>query len=114
PDVSYVGDAACAACHRDIRDAYHRHPMGRSAVLPSEPADGVEKYDRATPPRFTAFGNMEYLVESRGELFIHTEVVKDPSGREVARTELPVIAGIGSGTRGRSYLFARDGSLWQS
>jgi predicted CXXCH cytochrome family protein len=114
PGVAYVGDATCAQCHKDLTDSFHRHPMGRSAILLSDPPDGVEKYDRATPPRFTAFGHMEYLVETRGDSFVHTEIVKDPSGREVARTEAPVVAGIGSGTRGRSYLCARDGSLWQS
>src|SRR5262245_28117731 len=30
PDVKYVGDGACADCHRDVSDNYHRHPMGRS------------------------------------------------------------------------------------
>src|ERR1700720_2764393 len=31
PGVAYVGDAACAGCHRDIAKRYHAHPMGRSA-----------------------------------------------------------------------------------
>src|SRR5947209_4248935 len=32
PDVRYVGDAACAGCHKDIAESYARHPMGRSLV----------------------------------------------------------------------------------
>src|SRR5689334_18423340 len=31
PDVTYVGDVACAGCHAEIDKAYHAHPMGRSA-----------------------------------------------------------------------------------
>src|SRR5581483_2731240 len=30
PEVRYVGDQACARCHRRITDSYRRHPMGRS------------------------------------------------------------------------------------
>ena len=30
PGVAYVGDAACARCHREIAVDYHSHPMGRS------------------------------------------------------------------------------------
>ena len=30
PGVAYVGDAACARCHREIALDYHSHPMGRS------------------------------------------------------------------------------------
>ena len=30
PGVAYVGDAACARCHREIALAYRSHPMGRS------------------------------------------------------------------------------------
>src|SRR5437016_3674783 len=30
PEVQYVGDAACAECHKDVSDAYRQHPMGRS------------------------------------------------------------------------------------
>jgi len=113
PGVAYVGDARCALCHKDLASSFHHHPMGRSAVLLSDPPDGVEKYG-PSPPHFPAFGNAEYLVESRGESFVHTEIIKDSSGHEAARTDVPVIAGIGSGTRGRSYVCARDGSLWQS
>src|SRR5690348_7016201 len=30
PDVRYVGDEACARCHRKLAESYHQHPMGRS------------------------------------------------------------------------------------
>ena len=114
PDVAYVGDAACAPCHRELNDSYHRHPMGRSAAAATDPADGVGSFDPAKPPRFTVFGHVDFLVERRGNQLVHTEVIKDASGSEALRTEAAVVVSIGSGTRGRSYLCARDGSLWQS
>ena len=114
PDVQYVGDAACAVCHKDLTESYHRHAMGRSAILPTDPPDGVDRYDPSSPPMLTAFGHIDYRVAKRGETFVHSEVVKDTSGREAIRTEASVVAGIGSGTRGRSYLCIREGALWQS
>jgi predicted CXXCH cytochrome family protein len=104
PNVAYVGDAACAPCHADIDATYHRHPMGRSASLPAnEPA-----------ARFSAHGHVEFLVEPRGDRMVHTELIKLPDGQILATTEAEVVAVIGSGTRGKSYLCQRDGSLWQT
>jgi len=114
PDVQYVGDAACAVCHKELTDSYHRHAMGRSAISPADPPDGVERYDKSAPPKVTAFGHIDYGVERRGNTFVLSETVKDSSGREVSRTDAAMVAGIGSGTRGRSYLCTREGSLWQS
>lgn len=105
PDVAYVGDAACAECHRGITGTYHAHPMGRSASGPPPGAPGAH---------FRAFGHVDFRVDSRNERVTHTETVFGPDGRPVAITPADVTAVIGSGTRGRSYLCARDGSLWQS
>ena len=32
PEVNYVGDEACARCHRKLARTYHQHPMGRTLV----------------------------------------------------------------------------------
>jgi Flp pilus assembly protein TadD len=113
PGVAYVGDAACAPCHQDVCDTFHRHAMGRSAILPTDPADGVEKFTPDARPEFTALGH-EYRVERKGNTLVQTETVRGPDGRPAVVTAAEVVAGIGSGTRGRSYLTARDGSLWQT
>ena len=105
PDVAYVGDAACAPCHLTICDNYHRHPMGRSAARPDP---------TVSPARFTAFGAVEYRVDVRDGKLVHTEVIPGPDGQPISVTPAEVTAVIGSGTRGKSYLCARDGSLWQS
>lgn len=105
PDVVYLGDAACAPCHASICASYHRHPMGRSAARP----------DPAVPSaQFTAFGNVQYRVEVRDGKVLHTEVIPGADGQPASVTAAEVMAVIGSGTRGKSYLCARDGSLWQS
>jgi len=88
--------------------------MGRSAILPTDPSDGVAKYDRSAPPKFTGFGHIAYQVEQRGNEFVHSEVIKDSSGRDSIRTDAVVAVGIGSGTRGRSFLCTREGAIWQS
>ena len=37
PEVHYVGDAECAACHQGRGESYHRHPMGRSLAPATGP-----------------------------------------------------------------------------
>ncbi|HKB03411.1 MAG TPA: tetratricopeptide repeat protein [Gemmataceae bacterium] len=113
PDVAYVGDAACAACHQDIDRSYHQHAMGRSAfVLPAPP--GIERFDPPTRPTFTSFGHIDYRIERQGDKVFHVETVKGADGSSAVTTRAEVVIAIGSGTRGRSYLCIRDGGVWQS
>ncbi len=112
PEVAYVGDAVCAPCHKDIDHSFHKHAMGRSATLAA--ADGVEKFDAAARPTFTAFGRVEYRVERRGDRLMQVESIPGPTDQPPTVTETEVAIAIGSGTRGRSYLCGREGSLWQT
>lgn len=114
PEIAYVGDAACFPCHRDITKSFHRHPMGRSAAMPETLPDGVEKFTEANRTQFTASGNIDYKVERRGEFYVQTETIKGTDGKPAIATEATVVAAIGSGARGRSYLCSRDSSLWQT
>src|SRR5262245_19006755 len=43
PEVRYVGDEACARCHKDMAAAYRKHPMSRS-LAPVAQAEPLEKY----------------------------------------------------------------------
>jgi Tetratricopeptide repeat len=113
PDVGYVGDAACAPCHQDVDQSYHRHPMGRSAyVLPALP--GVERYDEKTRPSFTTLGHIDYRIDRQDGRVFHAETVRGPDGAPAAVTRMEAVVAIGSGTRGRSYLCNRDGAVYQS
>lgn len=107
PNVKYVGDGACAGCHEAITVAYRKHPMGRS-LAPIATATEIEKLAGDVHNPFDAQG-MTYRVERQGDRLIHSESV---AGRIENRA--PVAFAIGSGRRGRSYLFDRDGFLFQS
>jgi hypothetical protein len=98
PNVAYVGDAACRPCHKDLCDSFHQHPMGRSARLPNDSTDGLERFEPNA--RFVAFGH-EYRTDRRGQAFIQTETVRGPDGKTVIEAAGEVVCAIGSGTRGR-------------
>jgi predicted CXXCH cytochrome family protein len=109
PGVRYVGDAACAGCHRKISRSYHSRPMGRSAG----PADGG-------PERYPAVAEAPHLwlsVERRGGRVYHKVVYRDAAGKAIpglGPAEAEVAFAMGSGAQGRSYLVNRDGYLFQS
>jgi predicted CXXCH cytochrome family protein len=111
PEVQYVGDEACARCHQEIADRYHRHPMGRSfapvaQVLAREP--GLAK-----PVTFETQG-LHYTVERRGERLFHRESLRSPQGEVLAQREAEIRWVIGSGTRGYTFVWGEDGYLFQS
>src|SRR5438067_13883708 len=55
PDVKYVGDAECAACHPSQAETYREHPMGRSFAPVAERA-GKDEYGAAVNYQFEQFG----------------------------------------------------------
>jgi hypothetical protein len=110
PGVQYVGDRACAGCHRRLSKAYHAHAMGRS-LAPVSPGDGLERY-----PARVEKSNLELSVGRRGPHVFHKVVYRDPAGKPIPGLafEAEVRFAMGSGTQGRSYLIDRDGFLFQS
>src|SRR5581483_7289058 len=81
PDVKYVGDAACAECHRDIADAYRGHPMGRS-LGPVATVAPRQRYGADDGNPFTAAGS-RFQVERRGDRVFHRQTFADDGGRPV-------------------------------
>src|SRR5262245_50625532 len=69
PGVAYVGDVACARCHREIAEAYRTHPMGRSLSPIGSPGEG--------PPTGTGTGlpieakGVRYSIERRDGRVFH-------------------------------------------
>jgi len=112
PGVGYVGDAACARCHREISEAYRSHPMGRSLAPIAGTKDG--------PPTNLATGlpieekGVQYTIEHRGGKVFHKATRRDADGTLLAEIEAEVRFALGSGTRGIAYLIERDGYLFQS
>ncbi|MGC8640318.1 MAG: tetratricopeptide repeat protein [Isosphaeraceae bacterium] len=112
PGVRYVGDAACARCHKDITLTYSQHPMGRS-LSPIAAAESPGGDEAGGHPLFQAQG-LEYSIERRDGKVLHQETRRDASGHIVARNEAEVRYVLGSGSQGISYLIDRDGFLFQS
>jgi Tfp pilus assembly protein PilF len=112
PDVTYVGDTACADCHPKISASYAQHPMGRS-LAPAGSADGPERYDAAHHNPFMAFGS-QFLIERRADAIRQRETRQDAAGRPIYSVETEIPYALGSGTRGRSYLSVRDGFVFQT
>jgi hypothetical protein len=108
PSVKYVGDAACAGCHRKISDSFHQHPMGRS-LAPVTAATPSERYDTEAHNPFEAFGFL-YRVDRQADRVVHD--VSAPGGP--VRADAEIAYTVGSGQRGRSYLIDHDGYLFQS
>ncbi len=112
PSVKYVGDESCARCHGEISATYKTHPMGRSMTrVGGEPADIA-----SSSSQIAAFdvGSAHYTAERREGRVIHRESQSDATGKVLAEFETEVSYALGSGTRGTTYLFEREGRLYQS
>ncbi|MGH7174139.1 MAG: tetratricopeptide repeat protein [Gemmataceae bacterium] len=112
PEVRYVGDAACAECHRSYAESYHHHSMGRS-LAPVRHLAANQRYDAAVHNPFETEGFRYQILRQEDRVF-HQETVADAQGRVVAEQRVEIDFVIGSGSRAYSYLFQRDGFLFQS
>jgi hypothetical protein len=111
PDVGYIDDAACADCHVEIAKHYRNHPMGRSLAEIAKVVDRFPVNGRESG--FSAFRS-SFQVVRQGKRMIHRQVRLDEEGKPVWSLDLPVDYVIGSGTRGYSFLFQREGFLFQT
>jgi Tfp pilus assembly protein PilF len=102
PD-GYVGNQACARCHSAISDSYAKTSMAR--------ASGAA-IDNLTPADFThAKSGVHFRIYAENnKAWLAFERPNDPSVRGTRE----LLYSIGSGRRGRSYLFATDGFLFES
>jgi tetratricopeptide (TPR) repeat protein len=112
PNVKYVGDAACAGCHKAETDGFHRHPMSRSIVPISQLAP-AQRYDTKVHNPFEALG-MRFTVERRGDKVGYKQERLGRGGKVLAVAEVEAHYAIGSGRRGHSYFTTHDGFLFQT
>jgi hypothetical protein len=112
PDVQYVGDDACARCHRRESEAFHRHPMGRS-VVPIAAVAGTQRYEPALHNPFEVSG-VRYLVDRQGDRVTHKEIWPGAKGDPLFVAQNDMVYAIGSGAQTVSYLFARGDYLYES
>jgi hypothetical protein len=114
PDVAYVGDAECAACHADVSESYRRHPMANT-LLPVAEVIPLEDDGPGRHNPFPAFGSLFRVeIDRRRKRARHVETRADAAGRPVFEFVSEVHYAIGSGNHGRSYLSDRGGYLFQT
>jgi predicted CXXCH cytochrome family protein len=94
-------DAACARCHRDIYAGYEETPMRRGS---GHAAEGL-----IPGGFFHAPSGIQYTLSLRdGQAWLAYERPNAPPGRYL-KGEQRLLYFIGSGTRGRTYLFDQQG-----
>jgi len=100
---SYAGNQACARCHSAIYESYQRTAMARA----SGPA-----IDALTTAEFThkESGVHYRIYAENGRAWLSFDRPGDPE----VRGKRELLYYIGSGRRGRSYLFETDGFLFES
>jgi hypothetical protein len=99
----YVGSQACAKCHSQIYDSYKNTAMAKASGPASDnliPADFVHRKSGV---------HYRIFPENR-RVWLTFERPGDP----LVRGKRELLYYIGSGRRGRSYLFATDGFLFES
>jgi Tfp pilus assembly protein PilF len=111
PGAKFVGDAACAGCHRSIAESYAKHPMGRSAEWVGR-APSATDHAAGANSSFTSAG-YALRVERRADGVWHCVGLLD-GGAAVPEYAVRADLAIGSGRRGRSYLSVDRGAVWQS
>jgi predicted CXXCH cytochrome family protein len=92
----FVGNQACVACHADIAAKYRQTPMAQSSGRVSQVTPGDFQH---------APSGTQYQVESSG-------TVRLSRGTSVGEKLLKYF--IGSGAEGRSYLWQKDGFLFEA
>jgi Cytochrome c554 and c-prime len=101
--AGYVGNEACAGCHAVIYQSYARTPMAR--------ASGAAKNNLIPADFLHAKSGVHYQIYSQsGTIWLSFERPGDPA----VRSKRQLLYYIGSGHRGLSYLFSRDGFLFES
>jgi hypothetical protein len=99
-------DAACAGCHREIYDSYQRTPMAQASGAAT---DGL------LPGEFTHAGSgVHYRLFVRdGRAWLSYDRPNAPPDRAL-KGEQELTYFIGSGLRGRTYLFQNQGYWFES
>jgi predicted CXXCH cytochrome family protein len=108
PEVKYVGDDACAKCHREIVEKYRHHPMGQSLATQMSGLS-LERFDEAAHNPFQ-FAGITYQVNRQADGVRHLESLVDIKGNALAEMSAPIAVTIGSGQNGRAFLVEREGS----
>ena len=105
----FVGSAACRDCHTEIYEQYMQTGMGRSFGRIGE----VPPLEQGAKTTFEASGR-QYRVETANGQTLHCEALVDDQPDPIYDQQVPVEYAMGSGHKGRSYLFEKGGALFMS
>jgi len=112
PEVSYVGDGACRACHPAEFASFKRTGMGRS-MRPASVAD--ELGPSASPATMqAAVPGVSYRVYAQDGKVFQSQAGVDMKRRELFSEAHELAYSVGSGSHGRSYLIWRGEFLFVS
>jgi hypothetical protein len=103
PKDRYVGNELCAQCHSSIYESYQRTAMARASGPAIEALSPAEFAHRPSGVHYRIY-------TEGGRAWLSFERTGDPS--VLGKRQL--LYYIGSGRRGRSYLFETDGFLFES
>ena len=108
PASSIIGTTQCTACHQDQHASYLKttHSVSATKTDPNnEPESGTYEHP---------LSGFRYEVERKDGKLIHREVMRDVDGGPLAVTQQAMTYSIGSGTHGKSYLYATGPFFGQS
>lgn len=106
-----VGDSACASCHAELVEAFHRTNKHRSvssfqrAGAPEELSNPTSVYNEAT--------DLHYEALARGDTLVQREFRTDSAGNLIHERIHAASLVIGSGNATRSYLMDSGGYVTQ-
>jgi predicted CXXCH cytochrome family protein len=98
-----AGNEACAGCHGAIYKSYSRTPMAHASGMASDDLASADFVHPSSGVRF-------HIYKEEGRVWLDYRGTRDPDFQ--GRKELLYF--IGSGRRGRSYLFSTDQFLFES
>lgn len=99
----FAGDQACATCHSSIYNSYEKTSMAQASGLASSNFFSADFVHQKSGVHYRIYSD-------QGKVWLSFERPNDPT----VRGNRELLYYIGSGRRGRSYLFAVDGFLFES
>jgi predicted CXXCH cytochrome family protein len=98
-----VANEACAKCHRSIYDSYSRTPMAHASGMAADNLTGADFLHQKSAVHFRIY-------QQDGRVWLDYDRPHDPD----LQGKKELLYFIGSGRRGRSYVFSTDHFLFES
>lgn len=111
PRSEYVGDRACAPCHKDKFDTYERTAHKLTSQLATQDTI-VGTFTPGENTMTTPNPNLSFQMDKKGDEFLQTAIWASTGAAPRTHTERLDLV-IGSGHRGQTYLYWSDNQLFQ-